>query len=174
MSYFTFAVYRETALFYAISAAALTHVVARACAEGTMRLCRCADNSNPEDTARLWRSGTCGDNYNFGRRFTRRFAQLRHKRMDQLHGSLVRHNMIVGIQVRLRCCYIHKKESVTGAITHLISSYWVSSHVINILLRILIPPQHKRPDILVPILRKISSGYSNTLYDLKIHVNLSI
>lgn len=100
--YFTFAVYRETALFYAMSAAALTHVVARACAEGSMRLCRCADHTNPEDTVRNWRWGICGDNYRFGRRFTRRFAQLRHKRVDHLHGSLVRHNMIVGIQVRLR------------------------------------------------------------------------
>ena len=112
--YFTFAVYRETALFYAMSAAALTHVVARACAEGTMSLCRCADSPKPEDAVRLWRSGICGDNYIFGRSFTRRFAQLRHKRVDHLHGSLVRHNMIVGIQVRSRlrlpqCCYMEKK-----------------------------------------------------------------
>ena len=107
--YFTFAVYRETALFYAMSAAALTHVAARACAEGTMRHCRCRDHPSPEDTVRLWRSGTCGDNYSFGRRFTGRFAQLHHKRVDHLHGSLVRHNMIVGIQVR-STVLLHRKE----------------------------------------------------------------
>jgi len=109
MCYFTFAVYRETALFYAMSAAALTHVAARACAEGTMRHCRCTDHPNPEDTVRLWRSGTCGDNYSFGRRFTRRFAQLRHRSVDHLHGSLVRHNMIVGIQVR-STVLLHREE----------------------------------------------------------------
>jgi hypothetical protein len=112
--YFTLAVYRETALFYAMSAAALTHVVARACAEGSMRLCRCANYQKPEDTERTWRWRVCGDNYSFGRRFTRRFAQLRQKRVDHLHGSLVRHNMNVGIEVRLRlrlsrCSYKEKK-----------------------------------------------------------------
>lgn len=63
-----------------------------------------------------------------------------------------------------QCCYIEKKESGIGAITLLISSYWVSSHIINILLRILTLTSYKRTDILVPILRQINSVYSTTLY----------
>jgi hypothetical protein len=94
-------VYRETALLYAMSAAALTHVVVQACADGSMRRCRCT-KSNPEDTKQIWRWGVCGDNYSYGRRFTRRLTQLRQSRVDHLHGFLVRHNVNVGIQVRER------------------------------------------------------------------------
>lgn len=100
-----FAVYRETALLYAMSAAALTHVVAQACADGSMRRCRCTEEPKPEDTSRIWLWGHCGDNYNYnyGRRFTRRFTQLRQSRaMYHSHGSLVRRNMNVGFQVRLK------------------------------------------------------------------------
>lgn len=71
-----------------------------------------------------------------------------------------------------QCCYIEMKESGIEAITFSISSYWLSSHVINILLRILTLATPKRPDILVPVLRQINSLYSTTLYDLKIDVNI--
>jgi len=71
-----------------------------------------------------------------------------------------------------QCCYIEKKASGIGATTLSISSYWISSHVINILLRILILTPPKRPDILVPVLRQINSLCSTTLYNLKIYVNI--
>lgn len=98
-----FAVYRETALMYAMSAAALTHVVAESCAKGTIRGCRCREELRPEDTRRIWRWQPCGDNFSYGRRFTRRFTQMGQWRTaDYLHDFLVRHNMNVGIQVSLK------------------------------------------------------------------------
>ncbi|GFG31488.1 hypothetical protein Cfor_02420 [Coptotermes formosanus] len=110
-------VYRETALLYAMSAAALTHVIARECAEGSRRLCRCAGHPSPEDTVRNWRWGISDDNYSFGRRFTRRFAQLRYRRVDHLHGYLVRHNMVVGIQAVGQMQTVCKCHGVSGSCT---------------------------------------------------------
>lgn len=111
------AVYRETALLYAMSAAALTHVVAQACADGSMRRCKCTEEHKPEATRRIWHWGLCEDNYSYGRRFTRRFMQLRQSRADHLYSFLVRHNINIGIQVRdtLRfllapCCYVEETE----------------------------------------------------------------
>lgn len=115
---FCVAVYRETALLYALSAAALTHVVAQACADGSIRRCRCTEQHNPEDTRHMWLWGLCGDNYSYGRRFTRHFTQLRQSRADHLHSFIVRHNVNVGIQVRERLrlllaqrSYVEKTES---------------------------------------------------------------
>jgi hypothetical protein len=115
---FCVAVYRETALLYALSAAALTHIVAQACADGSMRRCRCTEAQNSEDTRHIWPWGLCGDNYSYGQRFTRRFMQLRQSRVDHQLRFLVRHNINVGIQVRERlsfllvqCSYVEETES---------------------------------------------------------------
>ncbi|PNF39874.1 hypothetical protein B7P43_G01968 [Cryptotermes secundus] len=110
-------VYRETALLYAMSAAALTHVVAQACADGSMRRCRCAEEHSPEDTRRIWPWGLCGDNYSYGRRFTRRFTQLRQSRVDHLHGFVVRHNINIGIQVVGQMKTVCKCHGVSGSCT---------------------------------------------------------
>jgi hypothetical protein len=100
---FYVAVYRETALLYALSAAALTHVVSQACADGSMRRCRYTEKHNLADARHVLPWGLCGDNYySYGRRFTRRFTQLRQSRADHHHSFLVRHNINVGIQVRER------------------------------------------------------------------------
>ncbi|KDR20617.1 Protein Wnt-4 [Zootermopsis nevadensis] len=103
---------------YAMSAAALTHVVAESCAKGTIRGCRCREELRPEDTRRIWRWQPCGDNFSYGRRFTRRFTQMGQWRTaDYLHDFLVRHNMNVGIQAVGQMKDVCKCHGLSGSCT---------------------------------------------------------
>lgn len=61
--------YRETALLQGLSAAALTHVVARACASGRLTRCSCDESTvTRTENMRVWRWGGCGDNLAYGTR----------------------------------------------------------------------------------------------------------
>nr|CAD7196892.1 unnamed protein product [Timema douglasi] len=91
-------VYRETAFLHAISAAAIAYSVSRACADGKLTRCKCAEEKDPQETRRTWRWGGCGDNVKFGRRFTRNFLQLRSVGQDTT-AAILRYNSEVGIQV---------------------------------------------------------------------------
>lgn len=58
---------------YALSAAAVTHAVARACAAGLLPQCGCAaPPSRPPDGAFQW--GGCGDDLRWAQQFTRQFV----------------------------------------------------------------------------------------------------
>lgn len=82
--FFPFAAYRETAFIYAITSAAVTYSVARACAEGTVESCTCdythqvrAPAAAPGSAAagvRDWEWGGCSDNIGYGFRFSRAFV----------------------------------------------------------------------------------------------------
>ncbi|XP_022914266.2 protein Wnt-1 [Onthophagus taurus] len=76
---------RETAFIYAITSAAVTHAVARACSEGTIETCNC-DFNHHRRKARFtttnsgvpsmndWEWGGCSDNIEFGFKFGREFV----------------------------------------------------------------------------------------------------
>ncbi|CAG9825441.1 unnamed protein product [Phaedon cochleariae] len=65
---------REQAYVYAISSAALTHTMARACSGGALHHCTCAGKptSAPPDDQFQW--GGCGDNVEWGQQFAKRFV----------------------------------------------------------------------------------------------------
>lgn len=77
---------RETAFLYAITSAAVTYSVARACSEGTIESCTCDyshQTSSPQPTdpsssdvvgVREWEWGGCSDNIQFGLKFAREFV----------------------------------------------------------------------------------------------------
>ncbi|XP_064119666.1 protein Wnt-9b-like [Macrobrachium nipponense] len=66
--------FRETALMQGISAAAMTHVVSRACSAGRFSRCSCDDYSaDRTENLKVWRWGGCGDNLRYGSRFAHRF-----------------------------------------------------------------------------------------------------
>lgn len=76
---------RETAFIYAITSAAVTHAVARACAEGTIKSCTCdyshksrgaprATNGGGAIGVHDWEWGGCSDNIDFGFKFSREFV----------------------------------------------------------------------------------------------------
>lgn len=81
---------RETAFIYAITSAAVTHAIARACSEGTISTCSCdysrhrrkthaastssATAATSVNSVHDWEWGGCSDNIDFGFRFGREFV----------------------------------------------------------------------------------------------------
>lgn len=79
-----FAGCRETAFIYAITSAAVTHAIARACSEGSIETCNCDYSRHrgrpqvPGTAAvagvREWDWGGCSDNIGFGLEFGKEFV----------------------------------------------------------------------------------------------------
>ncbi|XP_031369961.1 protein wingless-like isoform X4 [Apis dorsata] len=67
---------RETAFIYAITSAAVTHSIARACSEGSIQSCSCdyTHQSRPPSATRDWEWGGCSDNIGYGFKFSREFV----------------------------------------------------------------------------------------------------
>lgn len=72
---------RETAFIYAITSAAVTHSVARACAEGSIYSCSC-DYNLKQPSGKDWEWGGCSDNAKFGHKFSRKFVDVLEKGRD--------------------------------------------------------------------------------------------
>lgn len=96
-------VYRETAFVHALTAAALTHSISRACAEGKMMKCQCAPEKGPESTRKQWKWGGCSDNIKYGKRITRNFLDLHPTDGDQVT-ELLRHDSEVCIYLIMFIC----------------------------------------------------------------------
>ncbi|KAG5328586.1 WNT1 protein, partial [Acromyrmex charruanus] len=67
---------RETAFIYAITSAAVTHSIARACSEGSIQSCSCdyTHQSRVSSAVRDWEWGGCSDNIGYGFKFSREFV----------------------------------------------------------------------------------------------------
>ncbi|XP_065357698.1 protein Wnt-4 [Calliphora vicina] len=88
--------YKETAFVHALTAAAMTHSIARACAEGRMTKCSCGPRKqNRADQTFQW--GGCNDNLKHGKRVTRSFLDLRGGDSDEVT-EILRHDSEVGIE----------------------------------------------------------------------------
>ncbi|KAK3540511.1 hypothetical protein QTP70_032467 [Hemibagrus guttatus] len=70
---------REAAFTYAISAAGVVNAVSRACREGELSSCGCSRAARPKDLPRDWLWGGCGDNLNYGYRFSKEFVDARER-----------------------------------------------------------------------------------------------
>jgi len=120
---------RETAYIYAITSAALTHSIARACSSGTVYTCSCGQrNDLPRSKRRLragrrrrrqrptspappgppgqagandWQWGGCSDNVAFGYRFSRDFIDVNERGRD-LRCAVNLHNNEAGRTVSSR------------------------------------------------------------------------
>lgn len=93
-----FAGFKETAFLYAVSSAALTHSLARACSAGRMERCTCDDSPDLENR-KAWQWGVCGDNLKYSTKFLKKF--LGQKRIGKdLRAKVDIHNTNVGIKVR--------------------------------------------------------------------------
>lgn len=105
---------RETAFTYAISAAGVVNAVSRACREGELSSCGCSRAARPTDLPRDWLWGGCGDNLNYGFRFSKEFVDAREReksypKMSYENARLLMnlHNNEAGRRVR-DWAYTHK------------------------------------------------------------------
>lgn len=110
---------RETAFTYAISAAGVVNAVSRACREGELSSCGCSRAARPKDLPRDWLWGGCGDNLNYGYRFSKEFVDAREREKSYPKTSYENarllmnvHNNEAGRRVGDWACtheYTHKK-----------------------------------------------------------------
>ena len=90
--------FKETAFMYAVTSASLTHSFARACGLGLLQRCTCDTSRKPKLPNDQWKWGGCGDNFQFGQKFTKKFLNARGHDED-LRAKLDMHNSNVGIKV---------------------------------------------------------------------------
>nr|XP_048301847.1 protein Wnt-9b [Myodes glareolus] len=88
--------FKETAFLYAMSAAALTHALARACSAGRMERCTCDDSPGLE-SRQAWQWGVCGDNLKYSTKFLSNFLGPKRGSKD-LRARVDAHNTHVGIK----------------------------------------------------------------------------
>ncbi|CAD5227783.1 unnamed protein product [Bursaphelenchus xylophilus] len=88
---------RESAYVYALSAGAVSHSVAKACAKGLIPDCGCGDRPRQPAKDFIW-SG-CSDNLKYGNQFSRRFVDITEKRKLDSRAKMNLHNNRVGRKV---------------------------------------------------------------------------
>lgn len=99
-SYFNvFTGYKETAFAYAISAAGVTHQVAKACSLGKLKSCGC-DMSQQGKVRSKFEWGGCSHNVDFGENFAKKFLDAKEKRSRDIHAKINLHNNRAGRLVR--------------------------------------------------------------------------
>ncbi|XP_001375857.1 protein Wnt-9b [Monodelphis domestica] len=88
--------FKETAFLYAVSSAALTHALARACSAGRMERCTCDDSPDLENR-QAWQWGVCGDNLKYSTKFLSNFLGPK-KGSKDLRARMDAHNTNMGIK----------------------------------------------------------------------------
>ncbi|XP_064866172.1 protein Wnt-9b-like [Oncorhynchus nerka] len=89
--------FKETAFLLAVSSAALSHALAKACSSGRMERCTCDDSPGIQHRE-AWQWGVCGDNLKYSTKFLKKF--LGQKRVSKdLRAQIDSHNINVGIRV---------------------------------------------------------------------------
>lgn len=101
--------FKETAFLLAVSSAALSHALAKACSSGRMERCTCDDSPGLQHRE-AWQWGVCGDNLKYSTKFLKKF--LGQKRVSKdLRAQIDAHNINVGVRVRCKIfsCYMVQK-----------------------------------------------------------------
>ncbi|KAG8201598.1 hypothetical protein JTE90_012673 [Oedothorax gibbosus] len=79
---------REAAFAHSIAAAGVVHTVSRGCRDGQLGNCGCSRAMRPKNLHRDWIWGGCGDNIEYGYRFTEGFVDVREREANHPKGSL--------------------------------------------------------------------------------------
>ncbi|VDK45239.1 unnamed protein product [Anisakis simplex] len=99
---------REAAFTYSILSAGVTHEIGRRCRLGLLQSCGCSQAAKPRSVNAKWTWGGCGDNVEYGYRFSRDFIDVREKEQgfpkrshDHGRSLMNRWNNEVGRRVRM-------------------------------------------------------------------------
>ncbi|RZC41517.1 Wnt-5b, partial [Asbolus verrucosus] len=78
---------RESAFAHALASAGVSYAVSRACRDGQLSSCGCSRMNRPKDLRKEWVWGGCGDNLEYGYKFTQNFVDVREKERKFKRGS---------------------------------------------------------------------------------------
>lgn len=78
---------REAAFTYAILSAGVAHEIGRRCKQGTLPSCGCSEEARPSSIKEDWAWTGCGDNVDYGYRFSKDFIDVREKEYDAKRSS---------------------------------------------------------------------------------------
>ncbi|XP_063897127.1 protein Wnt-5b [Helicoverpa armigera] len=78
---------RETAFTHAITSAGVSLSVSRACRDGRLSSCSCSRAARPRNLHSDWVWGGCGDNLEYGYKFTEVFVDIRERERKVKRGS---------------------------------------------------------------------------------------
>ncbi|KAG5886192.1 hypothetical protein JTB14_026546 [Gonioctena quinquepunctata] len=78
---------RESAFAYALAAAGVAHAISRACRDGQLASCGCSRMGRPKDLKKDWVWGGCGDNLEYGYKFTQSFIDVRERERKFKRGT---------------------------------------------------------------------------------------
>ncbi|XP_070569792.1 protein Wnt-1-like [Ptychodera flava] len=98
---------RETAFIYSLTSAAVAHLIARSCSEGSIGTCSCDEKSGTGGSDWVW--GGCSDNAEFGYQFSKKFVDASEKGKDlrylmNLHNNEAgRNNVRTNMRQECKC-----------------------------------------------------------------------
>ncbi|XP_065200658.1 protein Wnt-5b-like [Planococcus citri] len=70
---------KEAAFLQAVTTASVMHGIARTCRDGQLTRCGCSTLTRPADLSKEWIWKGCGDNLEYGYKFTRNFIDIKEK-----------------------------------------------------------------------------------------------
>jgi len=70
---------REAAFVHAIQAAGVLQAISRSCRNGDISTCSCSQSKRPDNLNKDWVWGGCGDNVDYGYKFTKAFVDISQK-----------------------------------------------------------------------------------------------
>lgn len=80
---------RESAFVHAISSAGVLQSIARSCRNGDISACGCSKSKRPENLNKDWVWGGCGDNLEYGYKFSKHFVDMTEKSVSDDKKSLL-------------------------------------------------------------------------------------
>lgn len=73
---------REAAFVHAVTAAGVLQAIARSCRNGDIGKCSCSTSKRPANLNKDWIWGGCGDNVEYGYKFTKTFVDMSEKSLN--------------------------------------------------------------------------------------------
>ena len=84
---------RESAFVHAISSAGVLQATARSCRNGDLSSCGCSNSKRPDNLNKDWVWGGCGDNVEYGYKFTKAFVDITEKSLlDERQNINIKHS----------------------------------------------------------------------------------
>ena len=103
---------REAAFVQAMTSASVMLEIAKSCASGSNKYCRCVDNLRRKANSRILITDGCPDSYKFGAHYTQRFMDP--KKITSHAKKIKSHNHHIGREVvrqlRIKKCKCHGKS----------------------------------------------------------------